>query len=205
MTATISTSCDVFLSYSASDRHVAAEVAENLAASGLATFRPETVETGIDIGDAIWDALAESRALIAIISPDTPAHAMGMVEIGAATAWNKPVFVLINGPSSTKLPPVLRKYPVYPLGRLEDIVRAIRTGFEPLTDDERHSLVVAYEEVGVSADQLSQSPQALHDLTTKFRKTAHKEFSGERLLSEILRLRKQGHLPRIRTRKLVPE
>ena len=105
MTATISKTYDVFVSHAVSDSRLATEIADSLESVGLETFHAGVVQPGADIAEAIWQALAESRALIAVISPEAPAHAMGMVEIGAAAAWNKPVFLLINGPSSTKLPP----------------------------------------------------------------------------------------------------
>ena len=195
--STVTRTYDVFLSHAASDSHLACEIADSLESVGLETFHAGTVESATHIGEAIWQALAESRAVISIISPDTPPHAMGMVEIGAAAAWNKPVFLLINGPSSTKLPPALTTYPVYPLGRLEEIVQQIRTGFQPLTDNERGVLVDVYRELQTPADQLSQSPSPLRKLTTKFNRVAKKQLSGERLLSELLRLRKNGQLPRL--------
>ncbi len=200
MTITISKTYDVFISHATSDSHLATEIADSLESVGLETFHAGTVQPGTDVAEEIWQALAESRALIAIISPDTPTHAMGMVEIGAAAAWNKPVFVLINGPSSMKLPAALSQYLVYPLGRLEEVIQAIRTGFDPLTDNERRVLANEYRDLGTPADQLSQSPKALRELTANFNRRTNKQFSGERLLSELLRMRKKSQLPRLRAR-----
>jgi hypothetical protein len=201
MTAATNRTYDVFISHAAADSGVAREVAESLESAGLQTFHAGTLKGGADISEAIWEALAESRAVIAIVSPDVSAPARGMVEIGAAAAWNKPVFLLIHGPSSAKLPPPLSAYPVYPLSRLEEVIDAIRAAFEPLDEGERELLGQIYQNLGVPADQLSQSPKALRNLTTRFNKRTHKQLSGERLLSEILRLRKKGRLPRLRTSK----
>jgi len=201
MTTTASKTCDVFISHAAADSRLAGEIAESLEAVGLETFHGGTVAPGSDLGEAIWQALAESRALIAIISPDVPPHSMGMVEIGAAAAWNKPVFLLINGPSSTKLPSALASYPVFPLGRLNDVVQEIRSGFEPLSNEDRNILADVYRSLNTPADQLSQSPAALRDLTTTFNRRAQKQFSGEQLLSELIRMRKRGELPRLRKRE----
>lgn len=198
--ATISKTCDVFISHTASDSHLAAEIAQTLETLGLETFHAGAVELGSDIGDAIWQAIAECRALIAIVSPNIAANAMGMVEIGAATAWNKPVFVLINGPSSTKLPPGLSQYPVFPLSRLEEVIRTIRTGFVPLTEDECTMLVEIYRKLDTPADELSQSPTVLDKLVAEFNHRSHQTYSAERLLSELLRLRKKGQLPHLRSR-----
>jgi len=198
MSTTTTKTYDVFLSHAASDSHLATEIADSLESVGLQTFHAGTVESASDIGEEIWQALAESRALISIVSPDVPPHAMGMVEIGAAAAWNKPVFLLINGPSSTKLPLGLSAYPVYPLGRLDEVIQQIRSGFQPLTDNERGILLEVYRELHTPTDQLSQSPSALRKLATKFNRVAERQLSAERLLSELLRLRKQGQLPRLR-------
>ena len=200
MTTVIDKTCDVFISHAAVDGQVAMEIAESLESVGLKTFQAGTVPREMDLGDAIWDALAECRALIAIISPDVPSPAMRMVEIGAAATWNKPVYLVINGPSSTRLPPALARYPVYPIGRLEDVIQAIRTGFDPLTDDEQNTLVNIYRDLGTPADELSQFPQALRQLTSNFNRLADKQYSSERLLSELIRIRKQGRLPRLQTR-----
>jgi hypothetical protein len=200
MTTAISKTYDVFISHAVSDGQLANEIADGLESAGLETFHTGSLELGTDIGEAIWDALAESRALLAIISPDSPPQAMGLVEIGAAAAWNKPVFLIINGPSTTKLPVSLIKYPAYPLGRLEEVIQEIRSGFHPLTVEERNILAEIYREVGTPIDQLSQSAKALRELTSKFTKRTSRQFSGEQLLSELLRMRKKSQLPRLRSR-----
>jgi hypothetical protein len=88
---------DIFISHAISDSEIARDVAHTLEAAGLSTFYLERAQPTKDISEVIWEALSESRALVAIVSPETGTSAMGMVEIGAATAWNKPVFVLIHG------------------------------------------------------------------------------------------------------------
>ncbi len=200
MTTSLYKDYDVFISHAATDQHLATEIADSFQSAGLETFHDGSVEPGTDVSDAIWQALAESRAVIAIISPDAPPQAMGMVELGAASAWSKPVFLLINGPSSTKLPAALSAYPVYPLSRLEDVIRAIQSGFDPLTTEEREILIEIYLNLRTSMDQISQSPRVLRELTMNFNKSTHKQYSGERLLSELLRMRKRGELPRLGTR-----
>jgi len=188
---------DVFVSHSRSSADLAGEIAENLRLAGLQTFHDGVLHAGADFSDAIWQALAESRAVVVIVTPEAPADAVSLVEIGAAAAWNKPLYVLIDGPSSTKLPAVLDKYPVYPVSRLEEVVRKIVGSFEPLTQEEQQVLGDVYRECGVPADQLSLSPLALRELAEKFNQRAAKHLSGERVLSEILRMRKSGRLPRL--------
>lgn len=197
MTATATPTFDVFVSHSSRDREFAADVADRLKAEGLQPFHDASVPIGQEISKAIWDALAECHAFIVIVSPDSVPDAMGMIELGAATAWNKPIFVLLNGPASTRVPDALGTYQVYPRNRIDEVLNQIRRNFESITDDERQVLVESYSDLGVPADRLSQSPRELQQLVEKFNEKTGMHLSGTRLLSELLRLRKQAKLPRL--------
>jgi len=199
MTATAIPTFDVFVSHSSLDREFAADVAELLKAEGLQPFHDASVPIGQEISKAIWDALAECHAFIVIVSPDSTPDAMGMVELGAATAWNKPIFVLLNGPASSRIPEALETYRVYPRNRLDEVLTQIRRSFEPITDDERDVLKETYRELNMPADRLSQSPMELQQLVETFNVKTKKHLSGTRLLSELLRMRKQAKLPRLNT------
>ena len=197
MTATATPTFDVFVSHSSRDREFAADVADRLRAKGLQPFHDASVPIGEEISKAIWDALAECHAFIVLVSPDSAPDAMGMIELGAATAWNKPIFVLLNGPASTRVPDALGAYQVYPRNRIDEVLTQIRRNFEPITDDERQVLMETYSDLGVPADRLSQSPRELQQLVETFNRKADKQLSGTRLLSELLRMRKQAKLPRL--------
>jgi hypothetical protein len=82
--------CDVFISHSIADQALAKQVADSVEAAGLTAFRADTVlRSRQDVSNAIWEALAESRAVIVIFSPRPVPDAMGLVEIGAAAAWGQ--------------------------------------------------------------------------------------------------------------------
>ena len=197
MTATATPAFDVFVSHSSRDREFAADVVDRLKAEGLQPFHDASVPIGQEISKAIWDALAECHAFIVIVSPDSAPDAMGMVELGAATAWNKPIFVLMNGPASTRLPEALENYQVYPRNRLDEVLTQIRRNLEPITDDERQVLTDTYRDHGIPADRLIQSPRELQQLVETFNRKTKTQLSGTRLLSELLRMRKQAKLPRL--------
>ena len=201
MTATATPTFDVFVSHSSRDREFAADVAERLKAEGLQPFHDASVPVGQEISSAIWDALAECHAFIVIVSPDSTPDAMGMVELGAATAWNKPIFVLLNGPASSRLPEALEGYRVYPRNRLDEVLTQISRNLEPFTDDERDALTESYRKLSIPADRLGQSPRELQQLVKSFNAKTNKQLSGTRLLSELLRMRKQAKLPRLRTKR----
>ena len=194
--ATATPTYDVFLSHSSRDKDFAADVANRLQAEGLEPFYDASIQVGEEVSQAIWDAIAECHAFIAIVSPEPP-DAMGMVELGAATAWNKPIFILLNGPASMRLPKALQSYRAYPLNRVDEILGQIRHNLEPITDDDRRVLAETYRDVNVPADQLIQSPRSLRQLVEEFNAQTQKHLSGDRLLSELLRMRKQAKLPRL--------
>jgi len=190
---------DVFISHSSADAEAARNIAERLRNAGFTAFfwgSSELGEAAAPVYDSVWEALAESEALIAIISSDAPSTAIG-VEIGAASAWHKPIYIVLNGPASPGISQILRNYPVYPLGRVDDIIRSIRDGLAPLTLDELNILVALYHEIDMPTDQMSREPAALGKLTRLFNKKAGKNYPGERLLREMIRLRKSGKWPRL--------
>lgn len=186
---------DVFISHSANDSPFAMKVADACRANGLEVFSDRDLHVGVQIGDALWEALAESRALLTILSPSGPTPNMA-IEIGAARAWSKPIFAVTSDPSSTRIPTALSGMPLYSIGRIEDVITAIKASGEQLTDADRDFLTEIYRESEVSVDQLALEPQNLDRLVQKFRTATGKNISGERLLSEMLRMRKQGRLKR---------
>ncbi|MCE2794604.1 MAG: toll/interleukin-1 receptor domain-containing protein [Planctomyces sp.] len=201
MTITAAPAFDVFISYTSLDRKFAVDVANRLRAEGLEPFYLADVPAGTEISGAIWDALAECHVFMVIISPDSAPDAMGMIELGAAAAWSKPIIVLLNGPASTRVPQALRDYAIYPRNRIDEVVTRIRRNLEPMTDDERQVLVDCYAVLGIPTDQLSQSPVHLRQLGDAFNEKTSRHLSATRLLSELLRLRKQSKLPRIQSQR----
>lgn len=196
--STITPTYDVFVSHSLRDQDFADDVVKRIEAEGLQPFHDAAIPAGKEVSQEIWDALAESHAFIVIVSPESIPDAMGMVELGAATAWNKPIFVVLNGPASSQLPELLQNYQAYPRNRVDELLAQIRRNFEPISEEDREILVESYREFGVPTDQLGQSPRELQKLVKKFDKKTEKQFSGPRLLTELLRLRKQGKLPKLR-------
>jgi hypothetical protein len=122
---------DVFLSHSVRDEALATVVKQKLAEAGLSVFGVSGLdladggEPGAEFGDAVLKALVESSALVALLTPahrDSPA--LG-VEVGAAWAQRKPVYVLVEGDSAGTLPPYLRRFQVYPLSEISRAIPAI--------------------------------------------------------------------------------
>lgn len=184
---------DVFISHSSADAALASALADTCRANGLDALTHALLPPGAEAGDALWDALAESRALLVFLSPAGLSPSMA-IEVGAARAWNKPIFGLVTDPSLTQLPAGLTGVPLYPTARIEDVIQAIKVTGQELSDEDRSMLAAIYTDLGVSVDELALVPGELGKLVQRFTARAGKMVAGERLLSELLRMRKQGRL-----------
>lgn len=197
MTDINKTTCDVFISHDPKDTKVASEIAAACRANGLDAVTYGELLPVANVGDALWEALAESRALLAVLSRSAPTPSMS-IELGAARAWNKPIFGIVTDLTFTDLPPSLSGIHLYPSGRVEDVIRAIKLGDKDLSEDDRSFLAKLYTEIGASVDQLALDPRHLKELVKRFRAGTGRTIAGERLLSELVRMRKQGGLPKRR-------
>jgi hypothetical protein len=184
---------DLFIAHEISDAALAAEIAQNCAAQGLAAFTKAELPADGNASEQIWEALAESRAFLAILFPGDPSPLMTF-EIGAARAWNKPMFAVVTDPVSSRVPAGLTGVRLYPAGRIADVIESIKRSFERLSEKDRLVLANIYTEMDLTVDQLALEPLYLDKLVKQFSQGTGKAVSGERLLSELLRMRKQGSL-----------
>ncbi|NQU25005.1 MAG: toll/interleukin-1 receptor domain-containing protein [Candidatus Nealsonbacteria bacterium] len=191
---------DVFLSYSLADASVAELVERALQEGGLDVFNSTSMESGAKLQDRLWRALAESSAIIAIVHPQGPVASSIAVEVGAAKAWRKPVYVVHTERGDVRLPDYLAEYPTYPIARIDDIVRSITRGLKGLSEDEQQILCSVYSEIGIPTDQLMVQPASLDKLAREFNNRSPTRFSGEQLVRELLQLRKRGMLQPLRKR-----
>jgi hypothetical protein len=198
--ATVSTVCDVFISHALRDAELAKDLAMSVQAVGLKPTVSMDFPATSDASDALWDALAECRAFVAIVSPAGLTASTGF-ELGAAQGWNKPVFALISD-ASVKAPAALARAAVYPPSRIDDVAKAIQAIGEPLSDNDREVLVDIYVSMKIPLDQLVLEPWHADKLVQRFKVRSHRSVSGERLLSELLRMRKRGVLSRHTHRKM---
>ncbi len=185
--------CDVFISHAAGDRGLAREIATACRASGLQPFTEADIRPGDNIADAVWEALSESKAVIAILSRSGLSPSMA-VELGGARAWNKPIFGVLADPTLKPDLTSLGNLYFYTPQRIDDVLREIQASGAEFSDNERKVLAELYSETGVSVDQLAFDAKHLEDIVKSFRRSTGKAITGEKLLSELLRMRKQGKL-----------
>jgi hypothetical protein len=193
-------SFDVFISHSHRDAAVTADIARVLRSYDLSVFTDAEIETGQSFEDMIWEAMSESQALVAVI-PESDPSALIAFELGAAKAWNKPIYAVASNPSAVRLPVGLQGMTIYPPSRIEEIAQEIKNAPVVLSDTDHAVLIEEYHRIGVSVDQLLLQPNELSNLTRQFEKRTKRHVPAEELVRKLLRLRKQGKLRSSHTRK----
>ncbi len=186
------TSFDVFITHNHRDAAISTDLARILRSYDLKVFTDAEVVVGENTENAIWEAMSESHALVAVI-PETDSSASFTFEIGAAKAWNKPIFAVASSPTA-RLPAWLKGLTIYPPSRIEEIAQEIKKLSGSLSESDRASLVEAYRNIGVSVDQLMLQPEQLSELTRQFQKRTKRTVAAEELVRTLLRLRKRGKL-----------
>lgn len=201
--ATAKTTYDVFLSHSHRDTAFARQIAETLQAYDLNVFfDADEVALGDKYEEVVWEAMADSGALVTII-PEGPASSWMAIEMGAAKAWNKPVYAIAAKPEDARSLSAFHNVQIFPPSRADEIAIQVKRSLESLGEEETQALKAAYERVGVTVDRLASQPKDLGRLVELYTKTTGVVVSGERLLWMLMRLRKQGQLPK--TRKSGPK
>lgn len=186
-------SFDIFISYAMQDRALAEQLAAACQAAGLSSVTANDIAPGANWDQVLWEALAESKALLAIVSRTAPTANMG-VELGAALAWNKPIFGIVDDASGSALPASLPSMRLYPASRIDDVIHAVKASDADLTDADRDELRKIYLESQTPVDRYAIDLDALRQLTDQFRGKINKPVSQERLLAELMRMRKAGKL-----------
>ena len=199
-----STTYDVFIAYDYPQSETAKVVADALRSHGLTVFYDtEQLAAETNFEDALWQAMAESHALVAILPEDISSSWLAF-ELGAAKAWNKPIYAVSAFSSHKNVPPSLRSIQVFPTTRVDEIAYSIASTSEPLTDDDVSHLGEAYQAEGVAVDELLLQPQRLEKLVKQFNKTSGRHMAGEQVMWNLLRLRKQSRLPVLTNRGSKP-
>ena len=189
-------SVDVFLSHSNQDAGIAEAVVRALTDAGLTVVRPQDFAFGNDFTSTFRAALVESRAVVVLVTPSSVRSANLAFEIGAAMAWQKPIFLLTDGVEPSALPSVARLYRAFAASDLEKLIEPLKEASPELRERERELLKRIYQESRLPIDLLLSDPESLDRFSRKFNDRARTSIPGERLAAELLRLRKTGQVRR---------
>lgn len=188
---------DIFISHSSDLRSQAEVVIEKFSDGGLCVFRDSDFAKGSNLANEAWQAIAESWAFVALIQSGTVNPSVA-VEIGAASAWLKPIYILKLGQGEYDLPSPLTKYQVFHVSEIDHIIADIQRALRPFNDEERRYLLESYQSLGIPTDKLLTQPAKIDYLNNILLEKTGIKHSGERIMQELLRLRKRGKLPRLR-------
>jgi hypothetical protein len=189
---------DVFLSHGAHDSGVAAIVVNSFREHGLGVYAVTTAPIGTDVQKQVREALADSSAAVILLTRSTINSPNVAFEVGAAMAWKKPVYVLYDGISPQEIPDFVKQFVVLPLSGLPKVVEHVRADQKPLTEEERETLAEVYQKMAVPTDQLLIEPSKLRRLTEEFNRQGRCNVKGEKLIQELIRLRKQGKMRKLK-------
>jgi hypothetical protein len=199
MSTQVATTYDVFLSYPMTETALADQVARVFQEADLDVFCQDRIDLGESYQDALWLAVAESAALVMIVSSEGPLASSVAFEVGAFKAWRKPIYVIRAAEESIRLPTYLADCPVYSLSHVNDVVESIKRGLASFSEDDHAALADIYRNKGKPVDQILMDPVEIESLASEFQTRRGRAVSGERLARELLTLRKKGHLPRLRS------
>ena len=189
---------DVFLSHSLQDKGLAAFVQETLSAEGLNVFELSELPSGSPITNSIREGLVDSSAVILLITPSSERSGNLAFEAGMAMAWSKSVFVLYDGRQLSDIPEFLRQFQVFPVDKVRDVAKLILDSKQMLNPDHAILLCQIYEGTGITIDRLLLEPAVLMDMSDQFYARTRLRLSGSRIAQELIRMRKTGHLPKLR-------
>ena len=185
---------DIFLIYDHRDIASARSVTENFRSHGLSVFFDgDTLVIDQRNEDRVWEAMAESKALVALLPEDVGSSWMAF-ELGAAKAWNKPTYAIATSPLIYGVPTSLANVRLFSLEQIDDVIRSIANSAEPIVENDAKYLREAYAKIGLPVDQLLMQPAQLALLVKQFNQNTGRSLSGEQIMSHLLRLRKKGGL-----------
>jgi hypothetical protein len=118
----------VFLSYSLANTPNSATVRETLEHAGLRVFDPpRDLIPGDEMDTQLHHAIAGSGAVVFVAPQGGDVSANALLELGAAWGANKDVYV-VSPPHSpmTHVPLFVRRNPIFPINRLDDLVFQIK-------------------------------------------------------------------------------
>lgn len=198
MSVATSTIYDVFITHGSRDRGIADLVGRALTDAGLEVYAIHESQPDEDELSEMRTELAGCSAFVVILTQSTVKSPNVAFEIGMALAWNKPVFVLFDGISKSDISQYLRGYRVASVSKLSQVVRDIKKVHEPFSESGRETLTDVYCDIGVATDRLLGQPLLVRELAEEYNKRTKSTLGGEKLVQELIRLRKQGKLPKLK-------
>lgn len=148
-----------------------------------------------DVSGELWAALAKSDAVVFVLD-DSDLTSEGYVELGAAWAREIPTLAL-SVVAQPRVPVMLSRQPCFHEGALAELVREIHKSTEPMSPAEIEAMSKLYSRHGVPVDKLITVPGMASKFASELKKITGRSVLEQRVLTQLLRLRKSGKLPRV--------
>ena len=192
-------SYDVFLSFAQADRGEANVVKRAFEDRGLSVFSTSEFPPGEVLVDLIHSAIVDARVFVAILSRVSVDSPWVTIELGSALGWGMPIYLLLKEgiePSALQAP--FARHPAFPLSDLDVAIDEIARGIDRLDDRQVKRLGELYADTGVPVAKLVDDPDEMDKLARRFNRAVGAKLSPERVLQEVIRLRKRGALPKLK-------
>ena len=190
---------DVYLTATELDRAACELVRRGLEELGLNVFVANATKlpSGRKLEGGLREALMQSRVFAGVLSRSALGSDGFAFELGAAWGMAKPVYLITHEIDQAKIPTHYRKYHIEPISRHAEIARDIRHAAAPPSDEQIQTLISAYADLSIPADRLLDDPHSLDQLTERYNEAGSSQYSPDRVLLEIIRLRKAGKLSKL--------
>jgi hypothetical protein len=123
---------EVYLSCATSDRARAEAIVRQLTDAGLAVRRVSELDwqqaVAAEQVETVWAALRHSAALVVFGSRAHIRSPVLTLEVGAALAGHKPIYVLVEPDAADDLPSYLQRQHVLPLSEVHRLVALLEEG-----------------------------------------------------------------------------
>jgi hypothetical protein len=125
---------DVFLSHAVQDEPLATVIKQRMEDFGLSVVlvSPRAWRGGLDAAGPVRHALHASGAYVPLITPSYKDAETLLVELGAAWIERLPVHLLVAAEDVGELPVFMRRFRVWPLGRLSQLIAVITSHQKPV-------------------------------------------------------------------------
>lgn len=125
---------DVVVFHAPRDMEIVELLTQELIKAGLAVSCISTLKPDEDFLDQLRVSLVECHAVVILLTRSQMESPNLAVEVGAAMAWNKPIYVLHDGLSVSEIPDYLQRFHIRPLNRISEVVAEIAASRKPLSD-----------------------------------------------------------------------
>jgi hypothetical protein len=192
---------EVLLIHAELDEISGREVRAALVESGFSVISSlEIVRSERLIGDRLRKAIIGADAVVFLFSPASDDRLL-LLQLGAASALEKPIFIVRSGVSVDDLPTYARKFPSFPISHPEEIVASLRSQQQSDSADWevwRETLEHYYKKKKVaSISALEADYQQLESIAKGISKSSRlgREVSADDVYYRLLRMQKLGLLP----------